>query len=440
MGTDFNKAAQVGRDLRSLTPSGVSHEVSVALLTGGADRPYVFGLATALNAKGTAMDLIGSDDLDFPEFHTRPGVNFLNLRGDQRTDANLPTKIIRVLKYYARLIRYAGTARPRVFHILWNNKFEHFDRTILMLYYKVLGKRIAFTVHNVNSGKRDRTDTILNRLTLKFQYRLADRLFVHTEKMKTELVEEFGVRGACVTVIPFGINNAVPDTDLTRAAARELLGIRETDKTMLFFGNITPYKGLEYLIDAFQTVQVADKSYRLIIAGRPDNCGSYWAPIRQRVSDNTQGDRVLLRDEFVPDEETEVYFKAADVLVLPYTHVYQSGVLFLGYRFGLPVLAADVGSLKEDIVENETGFVFSSHNSTDLANAIRKYFASEVYANLDFRRKKIKDYAMARHSWELVAQITLDAYKQLLPLDPRRNSLNHEVVTTSVEETLPTKS
>ena len=63
------------------------------------------------------------------------------------------------------------------------------------------------------------------------------------------------------------------------------------------------------------------------------------------------GDRVIAKIEYVPDEETELYFKAADVLILPYTHVFQSGVLFLGYSFGLPAIAADVGSLKEEIIE-----------------------------------------------------------------------------------------
>ena len=59
--------------------------------------------------------------------------------------------------------------------------------------------------------------------------------------------------------------------------------------------------------------------------------------------------RVLLRADYIPDDETEIYFKAADVLVLPYRQIYQSGVLFLGYSFGLPVLAADVGSLKDEM-------------------------------------------------------------------------------------------
>ena len=95
--------------------------------------------------------------------------------------------------YYAKLIRYAATAKPRIFHILWNNKFEFFDRTLLMLYYRLLGKRIVLTLHNVNAGRRDSKDTRLNRLTLRIQYRLADHIFVHTEKMKLELIEEFGV-------------------------------------------------------------------------------------------------------------------------------------------------------------------------------------------------------------------------------------------------------
>ncbi len=59
---------------------------------------------------------------------------------------------------------------------------------------------------------------------------------------------------------------------------------------------------------------------------------------------------IVSRIGFVPDDEVELYFKAADVLVLPYANISQSGVLFLGYGFGLPLIAADVGSLKEKIV------------------------------------------------------------------------------------------
>src|SRR5580692_2757360 len=226
----------------------MNHEIAVALLTGGADRPYAFGLATALIPKGAALDLIGSDELDCPEFRGKPGVNFLNLRGNQQPDTSFVRKVSRVLLYYARLIRYAATAKPKIFHILWNNKFEVFDRTLLTLFFRLLGKRIVLTVHNVNAAKRDSKDTRLNRLTLRIQYRLADHIFVHAERLKLELGKDFSVPETRVTVIPFGINNAVPSTSLSRSEARQRLGIEDGKKTILFFGRITRYKGLEYLV------------------------------------------------------------------------------------------------------------------------------------------------------------------------------------------------
>jgi glycosyltransferase involved in cell wall biosynthesis len=387
--------------------------ISVAVLTGGADRPYAFGLATALISKGAALDLIGNDDLDCPVFHRNRAVNFLNLRGDQEPDASFVRKISRVSRYYARLIRYAVTAKPKIFHILWNNKFELFDRTLLMLYYKVLGKKIVLTLHNVNACRRDSKDTRLNRLTLGIQYRLADHMFVHTEKMKRELLEEFDVLERRVTVIPFGINNAVPRTALTPAEARHRLEILDGEKTILFFGRIAPYKGLEYLVAAFRQALGRWDDCRLIIAGRPKNCDRYWAAIQEGIRDEVQRGRVLLRADFIPDEETEVYFKAADVLVLPYTHIYQSGVLFLAHSFGLPVIATDVGSLKDDIFEGATGFLCKPCDPDELASTIERYFESNLYKELDTRRQEICDYARDRHSWEEVSQITCTVYDQL---------------------------
>jgi D-inositol-3-phosphate glycosyltransferase len=395
---------------------GAAPEIKVALLTGGSDRPYVWGLTTELMSKGVGLDLIGSDELAFPEFRNRPKLNFLNLRGDQRSDVGAIQKIIRISAYYAKLIRYAAAAKPRIFHILWNNKFETFDRTFLMLYYKLLGKRIVLTAHNVNAGRRDSEDTPLNRLTLRIQYRLADHIFVHTEKMKLELIEAFGAHEARISVIPFGINNSVPNTDLTPSEAKRILGIADGKRTILFFGRITPYKGVEYLIDAFRRVLPRGDDYRLIIAGRLDAAAGekYWNTIQETIREDVRRGRVLLKTEFIPDEQTEVYFKAADVLVLPYRHIYQSGVLFLGHSFGLPVLAADVGSLKEDIVEGKTGFMFKPEDPIDLASVMERYFASDLFADLESRRQQIREFSMERHSWDSVGQATVSVYAGLV--------------------------
>jgi D-inositol-3-phosphate glycosyltransferase len=393
----------------------VRREIEVGLLTGGIDKPYVFGLAMALVSKGVRLDVIGSDAVDSPELHTAPKLNFLNLRGERQPEVSLRKKIVRVLVYYSRLIHYATISKPKVFHVLWNNKFQFFDRTLLMLYYRLLRKKIVFTAHNVNAGRRDLNDSLLNRLTLRIQYRLADHIFVHTEKMKTELLGDFGVSERAVTVIPFGINNAVPDTNLTPAEAKRRLGIPESEKTILFFGSIRRYKGLEYLITAFERIMDTHVGYRLIIAGEVmRESEDYPDEIRQMMNREGTREHLVSRLEFIPDNETELYFKAADVVALPYVHVYQSGVLFLAYRFGLPVIATDVGSFREDIVEGRTGFLCKSCDSVDLAHAIETYFASELYRRLSERRQEIRDHANDRNSWDVVGEITSKRYAELI--------------------------
>ena len=389
-------------------------DIEVALLTGGQDRHYAFGLAMALSSK-VRLDVIGSDSVDSPEMHTTSKLNFLNLQGGQRLDEGFATKLSRVLTYYIRLVRYASIAKPQVFHILWNNRFELLDRTLLMVYYKLLGKKIVLTAHNVNAGRRDSTDTLLNRLTLRIQYQLVDHIFVHTDKMKRELVREFGVHERAISVIPYGINNAVPDTDLTSEEAKRRLGIREGERTILFFGAIRPYKGLEYLIAAFQRIAATKPDYRLIIAGEPKRGSEeYVAEIQKAINVTPDRGRIIQKLQFIPDEETELYFKAADLLVLPYTEIFQSGILMWGLSFGLPVVAADVGSFREDIIEGRTGFLCQPGDAVDLARAIEKYFGSDVFKDLYRRREAIRDYARAQHSWTVAGEMTQTVYARLL--------------------------
>jgi D-inositol-3-phosphate glycosyltransferase len=114
------------------------------------------------------------------------------------------------------------------------------------------------------------------------------------------------------------------------------------------------------------------------------------------------------------DDQTESYFKAADVLVLPYRHIFQSGVLFLAYNFGLPVIAADVGSLRESVVEGATGYIFRPSDSIDLARKIEAYFSSRLFRELESRRQEIRDHANKKYSWTQVGKVTRNVYETLL--------------------------
>ena len=115
-------------------------------------------------------------------FMRMPKLNFLNFGGRQRQSDGLVRKVFRIVRYYARLIPIHDSHQGKSSFTSYGTiKFEYFDRTLLMLYFKLLGKKIVFTAHNVNAGKRDANDSLLNRLTLRIQYRLADHIFVHTD-------------------------------------------------------------------------------------------------------------------------------------------------------------------------------------------------------------------------------------------------------------------
>ena len=118
MRTDSNQKGKAVTQIRSAISPGVPAEVAVALLTGGSDRHYVFGLTTSLISHAAVLDLLGSDELDCPEIRNQPRVNFFNLRRDPPPDAPFWRKALRVAMHYVRLIRYAATAKPKLFHIL----------------------------------------------------------------------------------------------------------------------------------------------------------------------------------------------------------------------------------------------------------------------------------------------------------------------------------
>ena len=232
--------------------------------------------------------------------------------------------------------------------------------------------------------------------------------------MKNELVNGFRVNERHITVLTHPINNVFPDTRLTCFEAKRKLGIEKGKKTLLFFGRIRPYKGLEHLVDAFEFLAANDSEYRLIIAGEQKKGSEEYARLIEKlIAPGIAAGRIIPKFGFVPDEEAEVYFKAADVLVLPYKQIFQSGVLFLAYAFGLPVLGTDVGSFREAIQQGKTGMICRSCKPQDLCDGIEMYFASDLYLNLDTHRREIRDYGLREHSWDAAARRICNVYMQL---------------------------
>ena len=224
-------------------------------------------------------------------------------------------------------------------------------------------KRIAI-IHNLVPHEQRFFDRYLNKLFV----RNFDAFVVMSDKVKEDLLS-LRPNASCMRLEHPWYDQFLDKID--REKACEKLGLDSTKKVLLFFGLIRDYKGLDLLLEGFNLLE---DSYTLLIAGEFYTNKSAYTNL---ILDPEIMSRVKIVDKFIPDDEVHLYFSAADVSVLPYRSATQSGVTATSFYFGVPVIATDVGGLKETI--QDMGKVVQPDNAELLAKAITTYFNEWQY-------------------------------------------------------------
>ena len=387
--------------------------MNISVLNGTGQVDYMYGLVSGLACNPDdqidVLDLELKSDL----FRTFKNVNYIPICKRQLKTDSFSFKAKNVARYYFNQFGYVISHKKRIIHFQWLDRNKIIDRLLLPIATCVRGHKIVLTVHNINAGKRDNKDTWLNRFTLKFLYRVAHRLIVHTPQSKQELMDEFNISASKIAVIKHGMNNRVSRQGLTPSEARAHFGIGPDEKVVLFFGNIDYYKGLDILIDSlFFLSQNSSDKIKVLIAGNSKS-DDYTKETLKKTEVSPIYDQVLPHIKFIPDNEVEYYFMAADCITLPYRAIYQSGVIFMAYAFGLPLIVTDVGNFKNDIIVGKTGFLVEPENPKKLAEVISGYFKSDMYKNLEDTRADIQKWAWQNYSWEAIGEETRALYESI---------------------------
>jgi D-inositol-3-phosphate glycosyltransferase len=373
----------------------------------------MYGLVSGLAYNKTDEIDVLDVDLTSDLFHTFSNVNYHPVFRVLPRSSSLFAKAANTLRFYFLQIWFLISKNKRVVHFQWLDRFIFADRIILPLVARLSGHRVVLTVHNINAGKRDNRDSIGNRISLRILYHLAHRLIVHTEKSKDELMAEFPIRESKIAVIKHGMNNRVTRTGIKTEDARKIFRIAENEKVILFFGNIGYYKGLDLLIDSF--AEMPDNflsEARLLIAGNSKS-PEYTDSIKRKIDNPRISERIIASFGYIRDEEVESYFMAADCIVMPYRNIYQSGVIFMAYTFGLPVIVADIGNFRNDVVEGKTGFLVNTEEPGHISNTLMQYFESDVCKNLSETRENIKEWAWQNYSWDVIGAETRALYESI---------------------------
>jgi glycosyltransferase involved in cell wall biosynthesis len=253
---------------------------------------------------------------------------------------------------------------------------------------------VFLTVHDItpHTGEGKLIAEISTRCSL-WVSRIA---FVHGEKLKRRLAER-GFSEEKIMVIPHGdysfLTRILPEDHSTRE-----------NITILFFGRILDYKGLEYLIKAEPEITRTIPDLKIIIAGQGD-FSKYERMIVNR-------DRFEIINKFIPDEGIPPLFSRASIIVLPYIEASQTGIIPIAYAFAKPVVTTDVGSIPEIVENGITGIIIPPHNVTALSDAIIHLITHKELA--EKMGLAGQDYMHKRMSWDAISQNIFDKYKKIM--------------------------
>lgn len=191
---------------------------------------------------------------------------------------------------------------------------------------------------------------------------------------------------------------------LTFEVAKQKLNLQADFRYLLFFGFIRDYKGLDLLINAFADERLRKFPVKLLVGGEYYSSPEpYLALIRERKLEEW----IELRTDFIPDDQVNLFFSAADMVVQPYKSATQSGVTQIGYHFNKPMLVTNVGGLPEIIPDGKIGYVVDP-DSKKIADALVDFYQNE--RRTEFERNIVEE--KKKFSWSNLVQAFIDVHKQ----------------------------
>lgn len=258
--------------------------------------------------------------------------------------------------------------------------------------------RILYVCHNVFPHERFPADRKLTRMAMR-------HVHCFTVQSGTDEADLLQIRSNAVyrrTVLP--TFDLFQRSDLTKEDARKELGVTREQKVLLFFGFVREYKGLKHLLNALPAVSErlgGEEHVRLLVVG---DFGSDKETYLTLIENLGIHPLVKIYDGYIPDREVEVYFKAADLAVLPYESATQSGIVQVSYGFSLPVVATNVGGLPDVVTDGVTGYVVEPKRPDLIAQAVCEYFEENRYEEF----KKNIEAESYRYSWDRLVEIIED--------------------------------
>lgn len=255
--------------------------------------------------------------------------------------------------------------RPQIVVFQWWTGTVLHTYLALALIARLLGARVIVEFHEIlDTGElRLRPAASYVQHVAPWLMQLAHGFTVHAEADCQVVEQHYALHGRPLAVLPVG-----PFDHYREARQTQRREAPDSTCNLLFFGVIRPYKGLEDLIEVFDTIpQDRIGEYWLTVAGET---WEGWTAPTTLIEQSRYRDRITLVNRYVPDDEVDALFSGADAVVLPYRRSHLSGPLHIAMAYGLPVIVTDVGGLAESVEGYEGALLIPAHDRAALVAAI----------------------------------------------------------------------
>ncbi|CAG37941.1 glycosyltransferase family 4 protein [Desulfotalea psychrophila] len=347
---------------------------------------YVLGLAEGLSDKVSKKFIFVSNNSNLMDSSHKAGFHGDFIKFHKPRIRNMLKNIILIIKIFFEVKSF----KPDIIHF----QGEHVWFIPLRLLFRKYG--IVITVHDVKSHIGEEKKWI--EITQHILRKMSHKFIVHGEILKNELLDKHPwIENQQIHVIPHG--------PLTYYRLKNSNFYKEQENTILFFGRIHHYKGLDILIKAEPLISKKIQNLKIIVAGRCSKFGEYEKLI-------TDYNKYKIINKFIPDEEISQLFQEASVIVLPYREASQSGIIPIAYDFKKAVVASNVGAISEVVDHLKTGILVEKENVNELANAL---------CDLLICKEKRERFGEAGHkklyselNWNIIGDLTVDVYQSLI--------------------------
>jgi glycosyltransferase involved in cell wall biosynthesis len=275
-----------------------------------------------------------------------------------------------------------------------------------VLLAKLLGLKVVITAHDVQP--------FVERLSVPWMveraYGLSDRIIAHNAVSRRELEVVLQIPEDKIIEIPHV--NYLPSIGKlpARGEARDRLGIVRDVPVLLFFGQIKEVKGLDHLLQAMPRLLEKYPDAILLIAGKVWKTD--FKPYEEQIEALGISQSCVLHIRYIPDSEVADYYAAADLVVLPYKKIYQSGVLIMAMSYSKPVVVSDIEGMTELISDGINGYVFTAGDVEALANKLTDALSAPEESRQTGRRAWL--YVQEHHDWRKIGQMTAECYRSAL--------------------------